>query len=156
SQNLNERQQQFAVAIQALVSELATLKAGESSSQPKSIYTVKSKLYVDSRIIGNLEAQFYYLYSSLSLSLFEKLRVNYTESRESISSFLVRFEEEKPKYPNSYSDLCSYLRKLDANTFLGSSTPLNYSAAYNNGAEPIDITATRVNSSGLTKVQRKR
>ncbi|KAK3950338.1 hypothetical protein QBC32DRAFT_376598 [Pseudoneurospora amorphoporcata] len=223
SQNANERH------------ELATLKAGESSSQPKPvlshldkfsgdkkdldtwIYTAESKLHVDGRAISDLEAQFYYLYSSLSPSvrrtlfafaqsspanwtpaqLLEKLRVNYGEvnqdkkaglellslkqkSRESISSFLVRFEEvlyrakantwpdqalinslmsslnnewlrrlqEKPEYPDSYSDLCSYLRKLDANTFLGSSAPANHGAAYENGGEPMHIDATRVRPGG--------
>ncbi|KAK3948855.1 hypothetical protein QBC32DRAFT_373249 [Pseudoneurospora amorphoporcata] len=197
-QTTRHTSQQFAIAIQALVSELATLKASESSSQPKLvlphlnkflgdkkdldtwIYTAESKLHVDGRAIGDLKAQFYYLYSSLSPSvrrtlfafaqfflanrtpaqLLEKFRVNYGEvnqdkkaglellslkqkSRESISSFLLRRLREKPEYPDSYSDLCSYLRKLDANTFLESSAPANYGAAYENGGELMHIDATR-------------
>ncbi|CCC06007.1 hypothetical protein SMACR_00223 [Sordaria macrospora] len=252
SQNASERQQQFAVAIQTLIGEIGRLQTtAGGSSQPKPvlphldkftgdkkeldtwIYTAEAKLHVDGHAIGDLEAQFYYLYSSLSPAvrrtlfafaqipgnrtparLLEKLRINYGEvnqdkkaglelfalqqkSREPITSFLVRFEEvlyrakantwpdqaiinslmsslndewlgrlrERPDAPDSYSELCAYLRRLDGNNFLGGSTG-HSSAAVQDKGEPMEIAVARIqptggssragSSSGPSDAQRKR
>ncbi|KAK3946963.1 hypothetical protein QBC32DRAFT_386573 [Pseudoneurospora amorphoporcata] len=83
------------------------------------IYTAEAKLYVDGHAIGDLEAQFYYLYSSLSPTvrrtlfafaqilgnctparLLEKLRVNYREVNQDKKAGLELFTlQQKSREP---------------------------------------------------------